>query len=86
MKKNFKVHDPFVLHLKIQHFVATPALQLLDYGTRYYYYLGIRGQLAKSKSKMPLEKMFEVIAMGIQAITPGFTLFKSTSSRVQLEK
>jgi len=28
-KKNVKVHDPFVLHLKIQYFVAAPELQLL---------------------------------------------------------
>ena len=33
-KRNFKVHDPFVLHLKIQYFVVTPSLQLLDYGSR----------------------------------------------------
>lgn len=47
--------------------MATPALQLLDYGTRYYYYLGIRAQIVKSKAKIPLEKIFELIAMGIQA-------------------
>ena len=46
--------------------MATPALQLLDYGTRYYYYLGIRAQIVKSKAKIPLEKIFELIAMGIQ--------------------
>ena len=74
------MHDPFVLHLKIQHFVATPALQLLDYGTRYYYYLDIRAQLAKSKAKIPLEKMFEVIAMGIQGRD---LLFKSIKKRAQ---
>lgn len=33
---------------------------------RYYYYLACRTQIARSKSIIPLEKLFEIIAMGIQ--------------------
>ena len=123
-KRNFKVHDPFVLHLKIQagfrdcslvngidqsetnslkpkkvfccdSFVtivrlwfeeefrmrltnayacstirptqkkmrSTANAKLIQ---RYYYYLACRTQIARSKSIIPLEKLFEIIAMGIQ--------------------
>ena len=33
---------------------------------RYYYYLACRTQIARSKSIIPLEKLFQIIAMGIQ--------------------
>ena len=67
-KRSIRHAGEFVLYLKTQYFVGMPSVQLLDAGTRYYYYLGLRTNVAKSKVMVPIETLLELIALGLQVI------------------
>ncbi|CAG5086495.1 Oidioi.mRNA.OKI2018_I69.PAR.g11231.t1.cds [Oikopleura dioica] len=47
--KDGKDPKPFDVHLKVQFFVVHPEMQLLDAGSRRYYYLSIKNKLAKKR-------------------------------------
>ena len=65
-KQSLRHSSEFILYLKTQYFVGMPEVQLLDPGTRNYYYLGLRTKVAKSKVMVPVETVLEIIALGIQ--------------------
>ena len=65
-KRSIRHSNEFVVYLKTQYFVGMPAIQLLDVGARYYYYLGLRTSVSKSKVMVPIETVLEIIALGVQ--------------------
>ena len=41
----------FVLYLRTQYFVASPEQQLSDPGARFYYFLGLRAKVSRSRAR-----------------------------------
>ena len=47
----------FVLYLRTQYFVASPEQQLSDPGARFYYFLGLRAKVSRSRARKGVKSL-----------------------------